>query len=148
MEEIAFSAKYRDWVVIKKMSIAENTSPPEVIHILSSICDTLNRKAFDFSGIDVNKIEEFIVKITKGKRKGFSTLADLFGSLKASEVKEVLLTSTDEQKLPVAEAYFIRRLLETLGYDLNISANMLSKMYPELKFSKPKGNFGKKKKSQ
>jgi hypothetical protein len=60
-------------------------------------------------------------------------------------VREVLLSASNEQLLPIAEAYFIRKFLAGLGYDLEIGSGMLSKIYPELKLPKPEGRFGKRK---
>jgi len=45
MDEIAFSAKYKEWISIKKMDIDEKTTPPEVVHMLSNVRDFISRKA-------------------------------------------------------------------------------------------------------
>jgi hypothetical protein len=34
MDEVNFSAKYKDWISIKKMDIDEKTTAPEVVHML------------------------------------------------------------------------------------------------------------------
>jgi len=143
MDEIAFSAKYKNWIVIKKMSIDENTKEPEVAHILSGIRETIDRKAFELNGINMVKIDEYVATITKGRRKGYSSLVEIFGNLKQNEVRELLLASSSEQTLPLAEAYFIRRLITALGYGLDVTTETLAKMYPELKLPKPKGRFAK-----
>jgi hypothetical protein len=145
MDEITFSAKYKEWISIKKMDIEEKTTAPEVVHMLSNISETASRKAFEISGIDRSKIDAYASDLVKGKRKGYSTLSEIFGSLKQNEVKDVLISASSEQLLPIAEVYFIRSLLRGLGYDVEISGEMMSKMYPELKFPKPRGRFGKKK---
>jgi len=95
MDEIAFSAKYKDWISIKKMG------------------------------------------------KGYSSLAEIFGGIKQGEVREILLSASSEQLLPIAEAYFMRKLITGVGYELETGTEMLSKIYPELKLPKPKGRFGK-----
>jgi len=143
MDEIAFSAKYKNWIVIKKMSIDENTKEPEVAHILSGIRETIDRKAFELNGINMVKIDEYVATITKGRRKGYSSLVEIFGNLKQNEVRELLLASSSKQTLPLAEAYFIRRLITALGYGLDVTTETLAKMYPELKLPKPKGRFAK-----
>jgi len=145
MDEIAFSAKYRDWISIKNMEIDDKTTDPEVVHMLSGIGESISRKAFGLSGIKRVEIDEYVTNLVKGKRKGYSTLAEIFGGIKQSKVREVLLSASSEQLLPIAEAYFMRRLITGVGYDLETGAEMLSKMYPELKLPKPKGRFGKKK---
>jgi hypothetical protein len=143
VDEIAFSAKYKEWISVKKMDIDEKTAAPEVVHMLSNIDDSVSRKAFELSGIDRGKIDTYALELIKGKRKGYSNLSEIFGSIKQNEVRERLISASSEQLLPIAEAYFMRSLLKSLGYDLEISGEMLSKIYPELKLPKPKGRFGK-----
>ena len=145
MDEIAFSAKYKEWISIKKMDIDEKTTPPEVVHMLSNLRESISRKAFELSGIDKGKIDDYALGLIKGKRKGYSTLSEIFGVMKQKEVREVLLSASSEQLLPIAETYFMKKLLTSLGYEVDISGEMMSKMYPELKLPKPKGRFGKKK---
>ncbi|MCX6776765.1 MAG: DUF2666 family protein [Candidatus Micrarchaeota archaeon] len=145
MDEIAFSAKYKEWISIKKMDIDEKTTPPEVVHMLSNLRESISRKAFELSGIDKGKIDAYALELIKGKRKGYSTLSEIFGGMKQKEVREVLLSASSEQLLPIAETYFMKKLLTSLGYEVDISGEMMSKMYPELKLPKPKGRFGKKK---
>ncbi len=167
MDEITFAAKYKEWISIKKMSIDEKTSEPEVVHMLAGVCDTLSRKAFEFTRIDLAKIDEYAARVTTGKRKGFGSLAEVFGSIKPAEAKEVLASSLSSVKMPqeegaganagapskgpellmpVAEAYLIQRILVNLGYDVGVGAESLAKAYPKLKFPKPRGRFGPAKK--
>jgi len=145
MDEIAFSAKYKDWISIKRMDIDEKTTQPEVVHMLSNVGESISRKVFELGGIDRGKIDAYVLELTRGKRKGYSTLSEIFGGMKQNEVREVLLSASSEQLLPIAEAYFMRRLLVSLGYNVDVSGEMMSKIYPELKLPKPKGRFGKKK---
>jgi len=166
MDEILFAAKYKEWISIKKMSIDEKTSEPEVVHMLAGVCETLNRKAFEFTRIDLAKIDAYAARVTSGKRKGFGSLAEVFGSIKPAEAKEVLADALSSVKMPqeegaeastgagagakgpgalfpVAEAYLIRRILVNLGYDVGVGAESLAKAYPKLKFPKPRGRFKK-----
>lgn len=145
MDEVAFFAKYKEWISIKKMEIDEKTTAPEVVHMLSGIRESISRKAFELSGIDEGKIDSYVSNLVKGKRKGYSNLAEIFAGIKQNELKEALLSASSEQLLPVAEAYFMRKLLAELGYGVDVGTEMLSRMYPELKLPKPKGRFGKKK---
>ena len=145
MDEITFAAKYKEWISIKKMDIDEKTTAPEVVNMLSNVGDSVSRKAFELSGIDRGKIDAYALDLVKERRKGYSALSEIFGSIKQSEVKGILISASSEQLLPIAEVYFMRSLLRNLGYELEISGEMLSKMYPELKLPKPKGRFGKRK---
>ena len=148
MDEIILSAKVGNWVVIKKMTVEEDTKKPEIANMLSNINETINRKGFEFLEIDTPAIDEYAGALTKGKRKGYGTLADVFSSLKNSEVKERLLKAVPEEKLlPATEAYFVRRILENVGYAFIPTHEILNKIYPELKLPKPKVKKTRKKKT-
>ncbi|NYZ75948.1 hypothetical protein H0N98_01725 [Candidatus Micrarchaeota archaeon] len=69
---------------------------PEVVHMLSNVSDAISRKAFELSGIDKGKIDAYVLGLINGKRKGYSTLSEIFGSLKQNEVKEILLSASSE----------------------------------------------------
>lgn len=145
-DEINFLAKYRDWVVIKRMSVDENTKDEEVAVAIASINSTLTRKAFDFCGINRQAIDEYAKKIAKGRRKAYKNLAEAIASVKQSELKRELLNSCDEKLLSIAEAYFLRSLINALGFKVDASLEALSKIYPELRVPKPRGRFGRRKK--
>jgi hypothetical protein len=162
MDEIVFSAKYGTWISIKKMSIDEKTSPAEVAYMLAGIMNTVGNKGFAFLGIDTAKIDAYTDKLVGSKRKSYGAVSEIMNGIKPSELKAELLTAIMpgvaplpldksgnpvpfDAKLPLAEAYFMRSLMARIGFDFNISGDVLSKMYPDIKFPKPKGNFGKKK---
>lgn len=145
--EIVFSANYGNWISIKKMAIDSETKAMEVVYQLSAINETINRKGFEFAGIKTEVVDGYVAELVKGKRSGYANLAEIFGALKPSEVDAKLLEAAGEDlKLPIARAYFVRRIIESLGYPIIPSCEMLQKLYPELKFPKPKGRFGGKKK--
>lgn len=147
--EIVFNAKYGNWISVKKMAIDSEDKPAEVVYKLSSINDVINKKGFEFSGVKTDVIDAFVADLTKGKRTGYANLAEVFGALKPSEVDEKLKQAVSEEIiLPLARAYFVRRIVESLGYPVIPSCELLQKIYPGLKFPKPKGNFGGKKKKQ
>ncbi len=138
--EILFSAKYKDWIAVKKKTIDDKTEDKEIIAILSSISNTTARKAFDFSGINKSIIEEYAAKLTRGKRKGLSNLVTIFSELKQNELKENLLKACPkEELLPIAEAYFMNCVLSNLAYSTSVTIELLSKIYPDLKLPKPRG---------
>jgi hypothetical protein len=145
VDEISFSMKYKDFVTIKRMEIDNETKPEEIVALLASIADTLVRKSFDYSEIRKSVVEDYAKEITKGKRKSFANLVEIFSKLKNDEVKENLLKACNgrEELLPIAEALFMRKLLENLGYNLQITTEMMGEIYPYLKIPKPKGRFKK-----
>jgi len=145
--EIVFSAKYRDWIAIKKLSVDGNTKPEEVSAILASINSTLQRKSYDFIGINREAIEEYAKSLSKGKRKAYGSLAEVVSSVKPGEVKEKLLSCCPDPKLlPIAESFFLKSLVESIGFRTTLDADVLTEVYPHLKIPKPRGNFGKRKK--
>jgi len=145
---ISFSAKFGEWIAIKKMSIDESTKPEEVAAILASITATIDRKSFEFAGINTGAIDAYADGLTKGKRKGFGTLAEIFGALKQGEVRQKLVEAGGEEKYALAEAYFIRKILSNLGQHAWIDLETLQKVFPEIKIQKPRGNFGGKRKQE
>jgi hypothetical protein len=162
-DEIVFSAKYGNWISIKKMSIDETTSPAEVAFMLAGIVKNIDRKGFEFLGIDTEKIDAYVERVVGNKRRSYGAVSEIFAGIKQADIKNELLAAirpevaplppdnsgnpvSHEQKLPLAEAYFMRSLMSRLGFDFNVDQEVLAKLYPNVKFPKPKGNFGKKKK--
>mgnify|MGYP000361170023 CR=1 FL=1 len=143
MDEISFSMKYKDFVAIKRMEIDDETKPEEIVALLASISETLIRKSFDYSEIKRSIVEDYASEITKGKRKSFSNLAEIFSKLKNDEVRENLLKACNgrEELLPIAEALFMKKILENLGYNVQITTEMMGEIYPYLKIPKPRGRF-------
>jgi hypothetical protein len=146
--EVSFTARYRDWMVIKKMSIEDKTTPQEVSAILATVEATLTRKGYQFTGINQSQIEAMSERLIKGKRKSFVSLAEALSSLKPTALKSELLTACPTEKhLPIAENYLLKVMLDQMGFKTNLDTETLSQTFPEIKVAKPRGNFGKKKKA-
>jgi Protein of unknown function (DUF2666) len=144
--EVAFTARYKEWMVIKKTSIDEKTTPQEVAASLASIEATLSRKSYEFTGINQGAIEAMAERLVKGKRKSFVSLSEALSALRPSELKTELLTACPSEKhLPIAENYLLKVMLDLLGFRTNLDTETLSHTFPEIKVAKPRGNFGKKK---
>ena len=145
-DEVIFTARYKDWMVIKKLLIEENTSPQEVAAILAGIEETISRKSYEFTGINQSAVEQIAQKLTKGKRKSFTSLSEALSSLKPTELKnELLAACPTPAHLPIAENYLLKCMLDNSGFKTNLDRQILSKTFPEIKVPKPRGNFGKKK---
>lgn len=144
-ESIDFFAKYRDWVVIKRMSIGDATKPEEIAFHLAGIRQTLDKKAFLFLEIDTQKLDDYATKLTNGKKKNFAGLAEAISSLSSSESKETLKAAcgAKEQHASVANAYLLRQIMQKLGFDVDVNQEMLSKIYKDLKIRKPLGRKAK-----
>jgi len=146
--EIAFTARYKEWMVIKKASIDDATAPQEVAAALASVEATISRKSFEFSGINTAKVSEIAGKLVKGKRKSFASLSEALAAFKPTELKTELLTACPTPAhLPLAENYLLKCMLDLMGFRTNLDTETLSQVFPEIKVAKPRGNFGKKKKA-
>jgi hypothetical protein len=146
-DEIIFTARYKDWMVVKKLLILESTTPQEVAAALASVEATLSRKSYSFTGINMDAVEAIAARLSGGKRKSFVSLSEALSSLKPTELKQELLTACPTPAhLPIAENYLLKCMLDSLGFKTNLDTETLSGTFPEIKVTKPRGNFGKKKK--
>ena len=144
--EVVFTARYKGWMVIKKLGIDEKTTPQEVAAALASVEATLTRKSYEFSGINMGAIEALAEKLAKGKRKSFVSLSEALSALRPTELKAELLTACPTEKhLAIAENYLLKAMLDIMGFKTNLDGGTLAIAYPEIKVAKPRGNFGKKK---
>ncbi|MFN3910321.1 MAG: DUF2666 family protein [Candidatus Anstonellaceae archaeon] len=145
-DQVVFVAKNKDWVVIKKLLIDEKTTLEEVGFLLASIQKSINEKSFSYFGLDCLKIRELAKKFVANKRKGLSTIGEIFSSFKGNELKKELLACCKKgDHYPLAEQFFVLAILDELGFNCYPNFEVIQKLYPELKIQKPKGNFGKKK---
>ena len=156
VEEVVFTARYKDWMVVKKLLIESMTKPEDIALTLSSIDNTMVRKAYEFTGLRVDLIDAYVAEVCKGKSKSWNNLVAAFQALKPAEIKaklqeacptpEVTADGKQGNFMPIAEAYFVKRMIETVGYPAVLTPEILQEAYPSLKIPKPRGNFGKKKK--
>ena len=65
IEEVMFAARYKDWLVVKKLLILENTLPEEIAITLASIDKTLVRKSYEYTGINTVIIEAYALTVVK-----------------------------------------------------------------------------------
>jgi hypothetical protein len=145
-DEIVFTAKYKEWMVVKKLLIEEKTTPQEVAAALASVEATISRKSYEYTGINREAIDAIAEKLAAGKRKSFASLSEALSSLKPTALKAELLAACPTPKhLPIAENYLVKSLLDKLGFQTNLDLETLSGTFPEIKVPKPRGNFGKKK---
>lgn len=146
-DEIVFTAKYKEWMVVKKLLIDEKTTPQDVSAALASMEATMSRKSYEYTGINCAQIQSLAEKLAAGKRKSFVSLSEALSSLKPTELKTELTASCPTPKhLPIAENYLVKCLMDALGFRTNLDMETLSGTFPEIKVPKPRGNFGKKKK--
>ncbi|VVC71646.1 Uncharacterised protein [uncultured archaeon] len=144
-DAIVFAAKYGEWISIKKMSIDEKTQYYEVMAMLASVRETIDRKFFQLAGVAVDGIDARVAVLAKGRRKALGTLVEIFASMDAQETKAFLASSVPNPKAePFAEAYFFKTLYGTLGFNFEVNVETLKKIFPDLKMPMPKGRKPKK----
>ena len=130
-DRIALLAKYKSWVAIKKMSIDSSVQDYEASGTLCAINETLVRKAFDFAQIDCAALDTEAKKLSKGKRKSYSTIGEAISSL-------------PEQKWNKLEnAYLLHAVLREFKVLPFANRLMLSKQYKDIKPPKPRGRMPK-----
>ena len=146
--EIMFVARYKEWMVVKKLAVDATTTPQEVSAILASIEATMSRKSYEFTGVNLGMVDAIADKLIVGKRKSFIALSEALSSLKPADLKAELLTACPTPAhLPIAENYLLKSMLDKMGFRTNLDTETLSQTFPEIKVVKPRGNFGKKKKA-
>lgn len=141
MDSVDFMVKYGTWVSIKKMSINEKTKPEEVVMHLSSIRQTIDRKAFELLGVDVKSLDELAATFTAGKRKNYSTLGEILNDFGKKDSKAAIDKACNgkEELKTIASTYLFRAIVKGLGFDFDVNPEVLQKAYPELKIPKPPG---------
>jgi len=140
MDEVCFSAKYGDWISIKKMSVEEGVPNYEVVAMLASIRETIDRKAFQLAGVRTDLIDAKVAELAKGKRKAYGSLCEVIGGMNSAELKQLFVSAVPEEKLaPLAEAYFFKALMGALGFNFEVTVETMKKIYPDLKMPMPKG---------
>ncbi len=143
---IDFSAKYGNWVAIKRMSIVDGTKPEEVAFHLAAIRQSLDRKAFEILGIKTDVLDAYADSVTAEGRKSISNLVQAIQSLSSKEAKAAVEAATKEKPelQEVANVYLLRKVAQNLKYDFDVNQEMLSKIYPNLKMPKQRGRKPKK----
>lgn len=121
---IVFIGKYRDWVTIKKLSLADLEGDWEVAGIIASSNMSAVNKAFQLASNDYSMIESEAKKIAADKRKSFAAAAEI---IEKTAGNPILLT----------------RAMENLGYYTYLTPFVLMDAYPDLKPKKPRGRMPK-----
>ncbi len=145
---VEFSAKWKDWIAVKKLTIREDTKPEEVAFSLASIRQSIDRKAFEIFGehIDIVGLDSYASKIASNKKKNFKDMADVILQLSSTESKKVVENSCSKNPdlKDIASTYLFRKVVQALGFDFDVNQEMLAKIYKELKLPKPRGRQPKK----
>ena len=143
-EYIDFMAKYKDWISIKRIGIRPETRPAEVVHYLAGVRTTIDTRSFPMLGIKTSMLDQYATKLCEGSRKSYGSLSSVLAKMEGAETKRVLGESASKELSAIAEIYLLGKVITNLGFDTSINQKAISKVYPDIKTSKPLGR-GKKK---
>ncbi len=129
--KVALLAKFKSWIAIKKMGIVPGVQDYEVSATLCAINETLVKKAFDFSQLDLTALDTHAKKLAAGKRKSFQN------------VGEAISTLPEKGRKPTENAYLLFAVLRELNVSHYSQREMLMKAHPDVKIPKPRGRVAK-----
>jgi len=121
-EGVALFIKHKKYFAVKRMSIIKDTSMEEILQTLVSAYNTIYRKAFDFTNLSYKEVNEKAKSITKGKKKGYQTLAEL------------LKTNRELN----SNSYLLNCVLESMKMYPYIDIDSFNKVFPKFKMKKQK----------
>ncbi|MCL4411433.1 DUF2666 domain-containing protein [Candidatus Marsarchaeota archaeon] len=143
-EYIDFSAKYKDWLSIKRLAIHPDTKPEEVVFHLAGVRSTIDGKMFKILGVKTEVLDSFAVSKTSSLRAGYSSLAEALHHVDSADAKRAIEESCENKTLmPFAKTYLLNRLITSLKLDTGINQQAMSKVFPNLKPPKAPGRMGK-----
>ena len=147
-EYIDFSAKYKDWISIKRLAIRPDTKPEEVVFHLAGVRSTIDGRMFKLLGIKTDVLDAFAASKASGMRAGYSSLGQALQHVDSAEAKRAVEDACDNKTLvPFAKTYLLNRLITSLKLDTSLSQQAMSKVFPYLKPPKAPGRMGKPKAS-
>ena len=142
---IAFMAKYKDWISIKKLSVSDDTKPEEIAAHLSSIRMTVDRKIPQILGVNTGSLDIYAAASTGKMRKSFANMEKIVDILCSDGTKKQVTESIRSESVRgVAVIYLFSRMLQNIKVDLEVSPETLMAMFPGLKIPKPRGRTPKK----
>ncbi len=142
-EFVDFSAKYKEWVAVKRLRIMPQTKPEEIAYHLAGIRSTIDSKMFRVLGIDVDSIDERIKQVPKSG-KGAPAVSQALTELEKPEFKRAIADACSSQVLlPFAKTYALNKMINESGTETSLSQLALSKVFKELKPPKAPGRLSK-----
>ena len=148
MQEINFTAEYGSRVCVKRQKIEPNTKKIEVSRALASIHDSMDRKIWEYLGEDfpleqLDKIayeisgaqfdakkKEWMVRGKVSETQLSSILAKLNNPGMSKKINEVLNPKTSKG-LEISKAYITRRVLDLLGFRIELDPKTVDKYLDE-----------------
>ncbi|MDD5022640.1 MAG: DUF2666 family protein [Candidatus ainarchaeum sp.] len=130
-EEIILTGKYKEFECDEHY-LLKGASEEEVSFILSNLSKKIEHFSYEYSGIEISKIEKYVIGLI-GNTNGISTVINILSKIKPGELKDNLLLGCKGNKelIPVAESYFIHLLLTKCKVDFKISGTCKTKPIKE-----------------
>jgi len=116
-EHINFSAKYKSWVVVKKMKVEDEIEDVDVSRLLLSIRDTLDSKIFEFleEDFDVKGLEREADELVPPGRLKEEQIAAVLKAVNSPKTTKMLKGFTEEKlKLEVYKRLYTEIVLQKL----------------------------------
>ncbi len=144
-DSIEFSAKYKNWVAIRKMTIHPDTKAEEIAFSLSGIRQSIDKKTFEFLDIDTASLDAYSEKLAGSVKKSIGGFSEALLKFSSPEAKAAIEKACEKkpEHMAFARVYLIRKIAQLLNLDFDVSQEALSKIYPKLKVPKPKGRMPK-----
>ncbi|ADG13929.1 DUF2666 domain-containing protein [Methanocaldococcus infernus] len=129
-EKIEFLAKHKNWFVVKKLKIDENTEDIEIARLLASIDETVSRKFLEYLPFDLKKLEEIAdqIYVKKKGRVKEEEIAEALKKLKSPAVSRKLneITESKEGK-EILKIILNNIILERLGIETRVPSRLIEK---------------------
>jgi len=116
-EHVNFSAKYKSWVVVKKMKVEEENEDADVGRLLLSIRETLDNKIYEFLGeeFEIKDLEKEADELVPSGRLKEEQIAAVLKALRSPKTTKMLKGFTEEKlKLEVYKQLFTELVMQRL----------------------------------
>jgi 3-oxoacyl-ACP reductase-like protein len=117
-DHINFSAKYKSWVVVKKMKVDEEIEDADVGRLLISIRETLDNKIFEYLGteFDIAALEKAADDMVPSGRLKEEQIASVIKAVRSPKTTKMLKEFTEEKlKLEVYKQLFAEIVMQKLN---------------------------------
>jgi hypothetical protein len=150
MDEVVFSAQVGPWVCIKKQKVEPDTKKIEIARMLASIHDSMDKKVWHFLGEDfrLEELDKIAYEITGAqfdeKKKewvvrGRTTeqqIAEALAKLNSPATTRQMNVGSARGK-EIAKSYLTRKVLDLLGFRLELDPKAVDKYLGEKAKSSP-----------
>ncbi|MEK6924317.1 MAG: hypothetical protein AABW54_03710 [Candidatus Micrarchaeota archaeon] len=142
--EVRLAANLDAWIAVKKVNL-QAAEGKEITAACAGIFNSARSKLQEFTPQEYRAAtEQFLAKYPE--RKSFGRLAEILAAA-ASELPKITACAKGDAALEARLAkLFYYDCFERAGFTPFVSTNQVSRIWPELKIPKPRGNYGGKKK--